>query len=143
MPSATRRPPRVFSQAYLLEPLEGDDSLITKRMFGGLAVYYRGLLVLFLCEEPELKPAQRQWHGLLFPMARADHATVLERWPVLRPHSILAKWLYLPLDAPAYEETAPALIERIRKGDRRFGIEPRSRQKGAQKRPRKKPKNNC
>lgn len=127
------------AQLYLLESMmeREDQGFAMKPMFGGTAVYYAGLLVMFLCDEPQLPPAKRVWHGLLFPTEREHHPSLQEQWPALKNHSVLPKWMYLSLDEAGYEEAAPEIIAAIERGDRRFGIVP-----GVRKRKGNKPNKN-
>lgn len=42
-------------------------------------------------------------------------------------HPVLKKWLYLPENLEDFESTAMDLVEAIRLGDKRIGIEPKER----------------
>jgi len=53
---------KTFSLIWVFEDLEGDPSFATKRMFGGLAVYYRGKMVYVLTEDP----GGREYRGMTF-----------------------------------------------------------------------------
>ena len=44
-------------------------------------------------------------------------------------HPVLKKWLYLPDNQEDFEATAMDLVEAIRMGDQRIGIEPKERQR--------------
>ena len=41
----------IFSLEHFCEPLVNDPSYFSKRMFGGLAIYYSDLMVLVLSEK--------------------------------------------------------------------------------------------
>jgi len=131
-----KNPLTEFSQAWILEPLQEDESFTCKKMFGGLAAYFHGRMVVCLMESDE----DPVWRGVLFPTDRAHHESLQKQWPSLTPHKILGKWLYLPMNDAEYEATAMAVIERIRRGDERLGIEPKARRKSTKKKTSKKTK---
>lgn len=108
---------------WVIEPLEADPTLVIRAMFGGKAVYVRGRFVLYLTAKAE------PWCGVLVPCDRPDHASLLQDFPTLVPHSILPKWLYLSESIPSFERDAAALVRAIRQGDARIGIEPAERRK--------------
>lgn len=87
-------------------------------MFGALAGYFNGLLVLVLCDNEE------PWRGVLVPTERASHAALIAEFPVLASHSVLGKWLYLPESAASFERDAQKIVERIRRLDPRIGVVP-------------------
>lgn len=103
---------------WLVEPLEAEPTLLVKGMFGGKAVYLDGRFVLFLVDKDE------PWRGVLVPMERDQHAAVIADRPVLSPHPVLPKWLYLPENADSFEADAQWLVARIRRRDPRIGIIP-------------------
>lgn len=93
-----------------------------KAMFGGLAYYLDDLMILALFED------NRDWNGCLFPVEREHHPQVMELFPVLSPHKILGKWLYLPMDTENFESHAQDIIDRMKKevlkGSGIFGVIP-------------------
>lgn len=103
---------------WLVDPLEGEPSLLVKPMFGGKAVYLDGRFVLYLADKAE------PWRGVLVPMERDQHAALIKDRPALAPHSVLPKWLYLPEAADSFERDAQWLVARIRARDPRIGIVP-------------------
>lgn len=103
---------------WLVEPLEGEPTLLVKSMFGGKAVYLHGRFVLYLAAKEE------PWRGVLVPMERENHATLIKDRPVLAPHPVLPKWLYLPEAADSFESDAQWLVKKIRTRDPRIGIVP-------------------
>jgi hypothetical protein len=105
--------------AWLLEPLENHPDYLRKKMFGCEAAYLRGQLVVALAagEEP--------WNGLLVATAREHHKPLQARFPPLRPHPVLGKWLYLSQTDSSFEETATAIIAGILRGDPLIGVEPK------------------
>lgn len=108
----------VHRHLWLVEPLEREPTLWVKPMFGGKAVYLHGRFVLFLVDKAE------PWRGVLVPMERDQHAAVMAERPVLRPHPVLPKWLYLPEADDSFETVAQWLVARIRVRDPRIGIVP-------------------
>ena len=132
---------KTFSQEYLLENLSDDPTFLTRRMFGGLAIYLKGRMVLVLMESDEDDKEWKGkyysfpiWRGLLFPTFREFHADILSKYPNLVAHPVLSKWLYLPLSHNEYETIAEQLILEIQKGNPLFGIEPKSKKKSKKKR---------
>jgi hypothetical protein len=86
------------------------QTYIRRSMFGGFA-YYRGeSLVLALFESKD-----SQWQGVLFPIEREFHSRALETFPFLAPHSILSKWLYLPMANENFEDQVQEVIRAVKK----------------------------
>ena len=83
-------------------------------------------MVLVLCsgEEP--------WNGLLIPTEKEFHQDIMEDFKGVVQHPVLKKWLYLAENSEDFESTAMDLVEAIRMGDQRIGIEPKER--GSRKR---------
>jgi len=116
--------------AWLFEPLEDHSNYMRRKMFGCEAAYMEGRLTLLLAagEEP--------WNGLMVATGREFHPALQSQWMQLKPHPVLGKWLYLSQSDPAFEEVATAIVEQVRKGDPRIGVEPRPRKRkraGSQK----------
>lgn len=108
---------------WLVEPLEDEPSLIKKPMFGALAYYLRGMLVLVLSDR------EPPWKGVLIPTERDFHEALMEEFPALAPHPILGKWLYLPVTAEDFESTAMDIVQAISDGDPKIGVEPKPKKK--------------
>ena len=106
---------------WLWEPLETDPTFVLRPMFGGKSVYLDGKLMLYFSAKTE------PWQGLLVCTERDHHSTLLADFPILTPHPILPKWLYLPERSEDFESGAMDIVERIRVGDQRFGVEPKER----------------
>lgn len=119
-----------FQLTWLLEPLEDDPSFATKRMFGGLAVYFNDLMVLLLAESEGDREWKGQrfdfdiWNGLLCPTDRVHHDSLCAEFPSLVAHPILGKWVFLPLSDSNFEALAQRIVFQICKKDHRFGIVP-------------------
>jgi hypothetical protein len=110
-----RRPHR---HEWLWEPLADEATFVLRAMFGAKSVYLDGKIVLCFCagEEP--------WRGVLVCTDHDRHAALLAEFPVLRPHPILPKWLYLPESAASFETAATRLVRLARQRDPRLGVLP-------------------
>jgi len=75
--------------AWLWEPLEADASFVLGSMFGTTVVYLDGNLMF--CFAAKADP----WRGVLVCTDRTHHASLMAECPLLSPHPILPKWLYL------------------------------------------------
>lgn len=101
---------------WVVEPLLDHPSFLQKPMFGCLAYYLHGKLVLVTSHDKE------PWRGLLMPTERECHESLLNQFPQLKRHPVLGKWLYLAEGTEEFEETARALVGFIRDSDPRFGV---------------------
>ena len=113
---------------WLTEPLRENPTYLDRPMFGGRAVYYDGRLVLFLVMKTE------PWRGVLVPTERTEHAALLAEFPVLAPHPVLPKWLYLAESAASFEREAQRLVGLIRALDPRIGVVPGAERKSKSRR---------
>jgi hypothetical protein len=109
---------RVHRYAWLWEPLEDDAGFVARAMFGTKAIYLDGLLML--CFSAKAEP----WRGVLVCTERMHHAALIAEFPVLAPHPVLPKWLYLPESADAFERIAQRLVTLARRRDPRLGVPP-------------------
>jgi hypothetical protein len=109
---------------WLFEPLENDPRFVPKKLFGFDAAYLDGRLYA------AVKDGVEPWSGLLVCTARQHHAALLQEFPMLRPHSVLGKWLHIPHSHPEFETTATTIIALALRRDARLGVEsssPRTR----------------
>jgi hypothetical protein len=90
-------------------------------MFGCLAAYLRGRLVLVLATGDE------PWNGLLMPTEKEYHASLLQDFIGTVQHPVLKKWLYLPETAEDFEPVATGIVEAVLNNDPRLGVEPKER----------------
>ncbi|MDR5800375.1 hypothetical protein [Caballeronia sp. LZ001] len=118
MPSTVRN-----SLLWVFEPLESDDTFIQKRMFGSDAAYIDGLMCLVAADR------DKPWNGVLVCTSQEHHAALIEDVPALQPHPVLGKWLYVPQDDPAFEDTARRLAELVLARDPRIGVVPGARKR--------------
>jgi hypothetical protein len=116
----------------LVEPLKDRPSFVSRAMFGCVACYLEGRLVLVLADRRE------PWRGVLVPTSREMHAALLKELPDLGVHPVLRKWLYLPETSGRFTETARRIVELSLSGDPRIGIEPKFRGMLRRDRPRRK-----
>jgi hypothetical protein len=113
---------RTFDNEWILEVFEQRTSFFTKRMFGGLAVYLFGRMMMVLVEPT--KTGRWKWHGVLICTEHAQQPSILEEFPQLAPHDILKKWLYIDSRHEDFEQTMEGVAKAIARDDQRFGIHP-------------------
>lgn len=101
--------------------MERDPRFLLRSMFGAKAAYLDGKLMLCFCAGDE------PWRGLLVCTGREHHAGLRADHPILAPHPILPKWLYLPEAADEFERTAHRLVALALRRDPRIGVSPRPR----------------
>lgn len=114
---------------WLVEPLTEEPSYLERRMFGSLAIYLRGLLVLVLCDK------EAPWNGVMVTTDRSHHKSLRDTFPVLESHPILGKWLYVSADSEDFEKCVRRLVQCLLNADPRIGVSPSSpRKKNLRKR---------
>ncbi|WP_144156414.1 hypothetical protein [Paraburkholderia sp. BCC1885] len=118
MPSAIRN-----SLAWILDAFEREPTFISKRMFGCDAAYLDGLICLVAADRTP------PWNGLLVCTSKERHAALIEDVPGLRQHPDLGKWLYVPQDDPAFEDTVEQVTALVLARDPRIGVEPKPRRR--------------
>lgn len=98
-----------------------EPSYLEKPMFGCLACYLHGRLMLVLAsgEEP--------WNGVLIPTDHQFHDSICKDFNDVVQHPVLKKWLYLPEASEDFESIASDIVEAVRINDLRFGVEPKER----------------
>lgn len=104
--------------ASLVDAIREHPTFVSKPMFGCVACYLRGRMVLVLADRGE------PWTGLLVPMERSEHESLIADLPALRPHPVLPKWLHLAHGSRGFAATSREIVERIAVGDVRIGVEP-------------------
>src|SRR4030066_2525388 len=90
MPSSRKRIRKQHSLLLVVESLMEEPSYLEKPMFGCLAIYLHGRLMLVLASGEE------HWDGLLIPTEHQFHDAILKEFRDVVQHSVLKKWLYLP-----------------------------------------------
>ena len=117
---------------FWLEDLLPTEHL-KKRMFGGFAYYVGEKLVMVVFESEGNKTYRGQkfdfeiWNGCMFPAEKENQPAILERFPFLFPHPVLAKWLYLPAESEDFELNAQAVLRELRRLNPLFGSIPKSK----------------
>jgi hypothetical protein len=120
-----------FALEWVFEPLVDEPSYFIKRMFGGLAIYLHGKMVLVIMESPGDREWKNKkfkydiWNGVLLPTSHEFHQALSAEFPALRPHGVLGKWMYIPESDPSFESTIEDAIAKILRDDRRFGVYPK------------------
>jgi hypothetical protein len=106
---------------WVVDPIMDEPSYIDRAWFGCRAIYLHGRLMLVLCsgEEP--------WNGLLIPTEKEFHDSIRQEFEDVVQHPVLKKWLYLPENSEDFEAVVMDIVEAIRIGDQRFGVEPKPR----------------
>ncbi len=133
---------KTFSLEYFFEPLMDDPSYFTKKMFGGLAVYFGGLMVAVISEsigDREWKGVTYSydiWNGVLFCTSREHHDSLNRSFPSFKSHPILGKWLYLPMSEVDFEAEVVKVVKAISQFDERIGIVPGTKKKKSKKKKR-------
>lgn len=106
---------------------------LKKRMFGGFAYYLEEKLVLVAFESEGNKTYRGQkfdfelWYGCMFPAEKENHPAILDLFPFLFPHPILAKWLYLPAESEDFETNVQTVLRELRRRNPLFGSVPKSK----------------
>lgn len=118
---------RSFENDWILEFFASRRDFSTRRMFGGLAVYLFGRMMLVLVEPS--RSGRWKWHGVLICTQRALQPAILEEFPQLSPHEVLQKWLYIESRHEDFEPTMERVAKAIARDDRRFGILPQPRKR--------------
>jgi hypothetical protein len=114
------KPPalRTHRLQWVLEPIANHPSFFQRPMFGCVATYLFGKLMLVLAAKEE------PWDGILICTSREFHGPLTIEYSDLQPHPVLGKWLYLPRGHNNFEEIARHVLLQIAKNDPRIGVEP-------------------
>lgn len=98
--------------------LASEPSLLVKPMFGCLACYVHGRLMLVLADR------RPPWRGVLVPTRREHHAALRAELRALAVHPVLAKWLHVRESAADFESVVGRLVVLAASDDPRLGVEP-------------------
>lgn len=109
----------------LVERLRSEASFLVKPMFGCLACYVHGRLMLVLADR------RPPWRGVLVPTAREHQAALRAEVRSLTVHPVLGKWLCLSEAAADFEDAAERLVALAAAADPRLGVEPTARARRA------------
>jgi hypothetical protein len=113
---------------WLAEPLVEEPSFVLRPMFGCLACYLHGRLMLVLADR------RPPWRGVIVPTEREAQPALRAEFPALQVHPILAKWLHLPEGDDDLETVAERLVDLARGDDPRLGVVPKPRRSRAGRR---------
>ncbi len=119
--SAAKKKQKHQALRWILEPLLDEPSYLERPMFGCLACYLHGRLVLVLASGDE------PWKGVLIPTERQFHQALQGEFSTAAQHPVLKKWLYLPESSEDFESVAADIVEAVLRNDPRFGVEPGAR----------------
>jgi hypothetical protein len=124
-----------FDNEWIIQAFEDHQTFFTRRMFGGLAVYLFGRMMMVLVEPT--RTGRWKWHGVLICTEHAEQPAIIAEFPELAPHDILKKWLYIDSRHEAFEPTMERVAKAIERDDQRFGIRPRPRKESVGSRSRR------
>ena len=116
-----------FDNAWIFQAFEDHASFFTKRMFGGLAAYLFGRMMIVLVQ-PTMT-GRWKWNGVLICTEYEHQPAIIEEFPQLAPHDVLRKWLYIDSRHDDFEATIERITGAIARDDRRFGIHPHPKKK--------------
>jgi len=109
------------------------EGISRRAMFGGFAYYLDGKMILVCFEEPGTKNYRDHiydfevWNGCLFPAEKEFHPQLLKKFPFLRNHPVLPKWLYLPLKTEEFEDLATRVLRHVLAHQDIWGSFPKSK----------------
>jgi len=126
---------RTFDNEWIFQGLEDHPSFFTKRMFGGLAVYLFGRMMMVLVQ-PTMT-GRWNWHGVLICTEHEHQRAITEEFPRLAPHDMLRKWLYIDSRTDDFESTMERVTRAMARDDSRFGIQVHPKKKRAGSRTRR------
>jgi hypothetical protein len=116
-----KKKPKIHPLLWVVESLMEEPSYLQKPMFGCLAIYLHGRLMLVLAS------GQEPWNGLLIPTEHHFHDAIVKEFQDVVQHPVLKKWLYLPEATEDFETVASDIVEAVRMNDQRFGVEPKEK----------------
>ncbi|MFZ3229941.1 MAG: TfoX/Sxy family DNA transformation protein [Pseudobdellovibrio sp.] len=111
------------------------NGYIRKPMFGGFGFYIESQIVLIIFESYGDYSYKNKtydyelWNGCLFPAERVNHSEIIKRFPILTPHPIISKWLYLPAQTEDFENQVSDIMKDIRRHSKLFGVTPKPKNK--------------
>lgn len=107
-----------------IEDLLPEERYRRKAMFGGFAYYIEEKIVLVLFESDDIR-----WNGAMFPLEREFHPKALAKFPILKPHAILPKWLYLSIETENFDEIVPDILKEVLRPTSFWGSIPKTKGK--------------
>src|SRR5215475_12316045 len=104
-------PMKTFDNEWIFEVFEDHPSFFTKRMFGGLAAYLFGRMMMVLVEPT--KTGRWKWHGVLICTDYVQGPAIIYFFSSRRRHTILKKWLYIDSRHEDFEPTVQRVAKAI------------------------------
>ncbi|WP_413584230.1 TfoX/Sxy family DNA transformation protein [Bdellovibrio sp. HCB274] len=108
-----------------IEDLLPEAGYRRKSMFGGFAYYLDERIVLITFESGN----KSNWHGCMFPVEHQNQAQALKQFPILSPHPVLPKWLYLPIETEGFDEWVTDVLRAALKPNSLWGSFPKEKKR--------------
>ena len=102
---------KAFDNEWIFQTFEHHRTFFTKRMFGGLAAYLFGRMMMILVEPT--KTGRWKWHGVLICTAYEHQPSIVKEFRHLAPHDVLKKWLYIDSRHKHFERTMERVAQAI------------------------------
>ncbi len=116
-------PKKVFQNEWVFDAFSEHPTFVTKRMFGGLAIYLHGRQMLILVEPT--KSGRWDWNGILLCTGYEHHESLTTEFPSFSAHEAIKKWLFIESKAADFEEVMTKVSRYIETNDERIGIWPK------------------
>lgn len=120
-----------------IEDLLPEEGYRRKSMFGGFAYYLDEKIILITFESGDKPKDKINWNGCMFPVEHENQAQVLEQFPILKPHKILPKWLYLPIETEGFDEWVSDILKVALRPHSIWGSFPKDKKKSGSSKGRK------
>ncbi len=97
-------------------------------MFGGFAYYIDQKIFLTIFENEGDFVFKNEtfdfeiWNGCLFPIEKEFHPKAFQKFPFLKNHPVLKKWLYLPLKTENFDDCVIQILKDILKPNSFWGV---------------------
>lgn len=107
-----------------IEDFLPEEGYRRKAMFGGFSYYIEEKMILLMFETDD-----KRWNGVMFPVDMEFHPQALAKFSELQEHSILPKWLFLPLETEGFEELVPEILREVLRPNSIWGTIPKGKGK--------------
>lgn len=118
-------------ELYWIESLLPEGGFRRKAMFGGFAYYLDEKIILITFEAGNKTKSKINWNGCMFPVEHEYQSQILEQFPVLSPHPVLPKWLYLPLETEGFDEWVTDILRVALRPHSLWGSLPKEKKKSS------------
>ncbi|WP_413293763.1 TfoX/Sxy family DNA transformation protein [Bdellovibrio sp. HCB185ZH] len=108
-----------------IENLLPEEGYRRKSMFGGFAYYLDEKIILITFEAGH----KSKWNGCMFPVEHELQSKALQQFPILSPHPILPKWLYLPIETEGFDEWVSDILRVALRPNSIWGSLPKEKSK--------------